>query len=123
MQTIYRCQKCGQEYTSKEQAEKHDCTGKYRVKRCSLWISDEVVFSTKTSTRFSKRHPKPDETIYASMKDSELGPYHRYEVETTDLSEENEKYLHKELLEIAIDDREMCIEPLRKALKKLEQED
>lgn len=122
MQTIYRCTKCGQEYTNKEQAEKHDCPNKYEVKCCKLWVDDDDV-SFYTSKRFSQSKPKPDETIYASRSSDNLGSYLRCDVETTDMSEEKEKFLHKALIKFAIEQREeQYIKPLRKELKKLEQE-
>lgn len=124
MQTIYRCSVCGQEYTSKEQAAKHDCTHKYKVNRCHLWAGDKISFRAKISTRFSERNPKPDETICVSSRAEKFGPSLSYTVETMDLSEEKEKFLHKALIEAAIRDREeQYIKPLRRALKELEQED
>ena len=123
MQTIYRCSVCGQEYTSKEQAAKHDCTHKYKVNRCHLWAGDKISFRAKISTRFSQRNPRPDETIHSSIRADKYCPALSYEVETTDISKENEKKLHKALLKAAIEDREkQFIDPLRKALKELEQE-
>ena len=101
MTTIYRCDECGFETSSKEIAEKHNCKKIFKYKKISLELyNGKIRFSSETSEKDERFWTKPTKEHITLWNDDNL-----LHVETTDVSKEKEKELKIKLLEAAINSR------------------